>query len=371
MASVLLAGGGTAGHVNPMLATAAELRARGHEVAALGTAEGLEADLVPRAGLALHPVPRVPFPRRISSAWVKFPANLRAAIRAAEAAIDASGADAVVGFGGYVSTPAYLAARRRRLPIIVHEANMRPGLANRLAARLGARIAITFPDTPLKGGVLTGLPLRADIAELAATLADAEQGAQARRVARGAWSFPEDAPVLLVTGGSLGAASLNAATVGAVGLLVERGIHVIHLTGRGKAEAALAARASLPVELQARYRVEEYAHDMASAFAAADAVICRSGAATVSEITALGIPAVYVPLPHGNGEQALNARQAVDAGAAALVPDAELSPGAVVEWATRFIQDAAARRAAVLASASIGIRDGAARLADIIEEEIA
>ena len=171
-ATVLLAGGGTAGHVNPLLAVADALRAQrpGIGLVALGTAEGLESRLVPEHGLELALVPRVPLPRRPTLDWLRLPGRLRAAVRAAGRAIDEGGAVVVVGFGGYVSTPAYLAARRRRVPVVVHEQNARPGLANRLGARWAAAVATTFPATRLPRAQVTGLPLRAPIARLVAAL---------------------------------------------------------------------------------------------------------------------------------------------------------------------------------------------------------
>lgn len=371
MAKVLLAGGGTAGHVNPLLATAHALRERGHDVAAVGTAEGLESDLIPRAGITMFPLPRVPFPRSIGSSLVAFPKKFASAVRAASEAIDASEAQVVVGFGGYVSTPVYVAAKRRHIPMVVHEANMKPGLANKLAARLGARVAVTFPGTPLSGAKVVGLPLRRDIEDLAGSLADPASRDQTRTAAKAAWGWAASDTVVLVTGGSLGAASLNAATVGAIDTLVGRGLCVIHLTGKGKADAAHRALEGLSESDRARYRVEEYTHDMSSAMAAADVVVCRSGAATVSEVTALGLPAIYVPLPHGNGEQALNAGSAVEAGAAVLIADAALTSQTLIEAVNRFTVDEARREAAMAASRSIGIRDGAARLVAMIEESVA
>ncbi len=370
MASILLAGGGTAGHVNPLLATASELADRGHDVAALGTKAGLEAELVPRAGVPLHFVPRVPLPRRPSGDVVRLPGALSAAVKAAGVAIDETMTDAVVGFGGYVSAPAYIAARRRGVPVIVHEANARPGLANRLGARKAAAVAITFPGTALRGAVLTGLPLREEVRMLAEDLVVPESATAIRAAARRRLGWAPDAPVLLVTGGSLGAASLNAATVAAVPHLVSHGVHVVHLTGKGKSEDALRVHADLEPGLRAMYDVREYAHDMEQVFAAADAVACRAGAATVSEVTALGLPAVYVPLAHGNGEQALNAAAAVEAGAAVLISDADLTPTALEQQAERLVLDPDASRAARAAAASIGIRDGAQRLANLVEGAI-
>lgn len=368
MASVLLAGGGTAGHVNPLLATAHELRERGHEVAALGTAEGLEADLVPRAGLQLLEVPRVPLPRRPSGDMLRLPGRLRAANAAARAAIDKTKADVVVGFGGYVSTPAYTAARRAQVPIVVHEANARPGLANKLGARWTTHVAVTFEGTPLPHASVTGLPLRAEIQDLAQLLVDPQTGDEARAAARAVAGWAPDAPVLVVTGGSLGAASLNAAVVDAVPRLVANGVHVWHLTGAGKDSDAQRVFEGLTAPERARYRVEEYSHDMATVLAAAGAVVCRAGAATVSEITALGIPALYVPLPHGNGEQALNAQPAQTAGAATVVPDAALSADVIEQGATTMLLDVDAAQAMSIAARDIGIRDGAERLADMIEQ---
>ena len=171
-ASYLLAGGGTAGHVNPLLALASELSRRdpAASITVLGTREGLEAELVPDAGFPLRFVPRVPIPRRPTPELLRVPVRLRAAIRAAEEAIEESGARVVVGFGGYVAAPAYLAARRRGIPVVVHEANARAGLANRLGARRAAAVAVTFADTRLPRAVLTGLPLRPAVARLVQVL---------------------------------------------------------------------------------------------------------------------------------------------------------------------------------------------------------
>lgn len=367
MARVLLAGGGTAGHANPLLATADELLLRGHDVAALGTATGLEAELVPAAGIALYVVPKVPLPRRPSLDLLKLPGRLRGAVKAAVAAIDAIDAQVVVGFGGYVSTPAYLAARKRRVPVVVHEGNAKPGLANRLGARWASAVAVTFPGTVLTGGVVTGLPLRPAIAQLASELADARAGSALKARARAHWGWPHDAPTLLVTGGSTGAASINAATAAAAERLTQHGIHVLHLTGKNKADEALRALGDLPAKLRGMYVVKEYVHEMELAFAAADAVLCRAGGSTVSEVSALKIAAVYVPLPHGNGEQALNARAAVEAGAAILMADSELTSTSLELAVERLVLDPKARARAQEAAAEVGIVDGASRLADMIE----
>jgi undecaprenyldiphospho-muramoylpentapeptide beta-N-acetylglucosaminyltransferase len=365
--SFLLAGGGTAGHVNPLLATAAVLAARGHQVAALGTAEGLEQDLVPRAGLQLHIVPRVPMPRSITVEWFRLPGKLKAAVDAAARAIEATHADAVVGFGGFVSTPAYFAARRLGVPIVVHEGNVRPGIANRIGARLTRHVATTYPETPLKGATLTGLPVRAEIADMAAVLADDGSRKEAQEFARISLGFPADAPVLLVTGGSQGAASLNAATVESIERLAGHGVYVHHVTGRGKAAEAEAAKGGLSANLREHYRIDEYVHDMATAYAAAGAVMCRSGVGTVWEVTALGIPALYVPLPHGNGEQALNAGPVVEAGAATMIRDADLNAASMEQAVERMLLHKSTAVAMSQAARRVGVPDGADRLADVVE----
>ena len=369
--SVLLAGGGTAGHVNPLLAVADELRRRDPStvLTVLGTTQGLEARLVPEHGLPLAPVPRVPLPRRPSADLVRLPANLRAAVRAAGTAIDESGARVVVGFGGYVSTPAYLAARKRRIPVVIHEQNARPGLANRLGARWAAAVAVTFEGTKLRGAQLTGLPLRAPIADL---VADRARDADAARAA-GATELGLDPalPTLVVTGGSSGAASINAAAAGAAADLLAAGVQVLHLTGIGKAEPVQAALEG--VAGSERYHVREYLTQMQHALAVADVMLGRSGAGTVCEQAALGIPAVYVPLPVGNGEQRLNAADVVAAGGGVLVEDADLDADWIrTHLPVLLVGDQAAQTRARMgaAAAGVGVRDAAARVADLVEAQL-
>lgn len=366
----LLAGGGTAGHVNPLLATAARLVERGHRVEVLGTAEGLEQDLVPRAGLTLHDIPRVPFPRRPSAAALRFPRQFLRAVSAVREIIDATNADAVVGFGGYVATPAYLAARRARVAMVVHEANAKPGLANKVGARLGATVAAAFEGTGLDGAQVIGMPLDERITTVATTLADPDRAPQVRADAKATFGWDAGDPVVLVTGGSLGAASLNAAVAGAVDALTTDGVSIIHLTGRGKSEQALAIRDALAPDIQVRYQVHEYSHDMVTCLTAADAVVCRAGASTVSEITAMGLPALYVPLPHGNGEQALNVAAVRQAGAATVIDDAALSAEALAVAVRAMVLDQQTQQSMSDAARATGIADGASRLADLIEQAV-
>jgi UDP-N-acetylglucosamine--N-acetylmuramyl-(pentapeptide) pyrophosphoryl-undecaprenol N-acetylglucosamine transferase len=308
--NVLLAGGGSAGHVSPLLALADRLVADDPDtrILVLGTAAGIEARLVPARGYRLHEIPRVPLPRRISADAVRLPAGLSAAVRAARAGMAEVQADVVVGFGGYVSAPAYLAARRGHVPSVVHEQNSRPGFANRLGARLTPWVAVSFPGTPLRHAVRTGLPLRPEISGL--------DRAAARPAACAGFGLDPARRTVLVFGGSLGAQRLNQVVPTIAGDLAARGVQVLHVSGTGKS-VTVPATGSAPA-----YVVREYVDAMEWAYAAADLVIGRAGANTVSEITALGLPAVYVPLPIGNGEQRLNVLPVVDGGGGLLVDDA-------------------------------------------------
>jgi UDP-N-acetylglucosamine--N-acetylmuramyl-(pentapeptide) pyrophosphoryl-undecaprenol N-acetylglucosamine transferase len=311
---VLLAGGGTAGHTSPLLATAAALEriAAGVEITCLGTREGLEARLIPEAGYPLEFVPRVPLPRRPNADLLRTPGRVRAARAAALEVLDRVRPDVVVGFGGFVSVPAYLAARKRRLPLVVHEGNALPGIANRLGARFTTHVATSFPDTPLRNATYVGLPIRRMIATL--------DRAALRGEARAFFGLDPDRPTLLVTGGSQGAARINDAVSSSAAALAEAGVQVLHIVGP-KFELT-APSTGVP------YVVVNYVDRMDLAYAAADAVLCRSGSNTVTEVSGVGLPAIYVPLPIGNGEQALNARPVVDAGGGLLVANDALT----TEW---------------------------------------
>lgn len=369
--SVLLAGGGTAGHVNPLLAVADALRAArpGIRITVLGTREGLESDLVPAYGLPLAIVPRVPLPRRPSGALLHLPARLRAAVGAATSALEDAGAQVVVGFGGYVSTPAYLAARHRGLPVVVHEQNARPGLANRLGARWARAVAVTFPGTVLPHAQVTGLPLRPAVAALLDERAT--DPAAVRRRAADELGLDPDLPTLLVTGGSLGALSINRAVSAAAGDLLGSGVQVLHLTGRGKADPVRRATDELPGA--ERYHVLEYLSRMELALAVADLVVGRAGAGTVCELAALGIPAVYVPLPVGNGEQRLNAASVVAAGGGLLVEDTALDASWLRAHVLPLLVGPGAvrqREQMAQAAASVGVRDAAQRVAQLVLDQL-
>ena len=351
---VLLAGGGTAGHTSPLLATADALRRLDPdiEITCLGTPRGLETRVVPAAGYALELIAPVPMPRRPGADLVKVPARLRGAVKETLAVFDRVRPDVVVGYGGYVSVPAYLAARHRKLPLVVHEQNARPGLANKLGARIAGRVAVSFPDTPLRHAEYVGLPLRRMISGL--------DRAASRSEARAFFGLDPDLPTLLVTGGSQGATRLNQAVSGAAESLAEAGIQVLHV--QGKHGGAEPAPTSLP------YVVLDYVDRMDLAYAAADLVVCRAGANSVIEAAATGLPAILVPLPIGNGEQELNARSIVDAGGALLVADASVNPTWVAATVPALATDPARLQQMSVAAAALVPRDADEKLARIVLE---
>jgi UDP-N-acetylglucosamine--N-acetylmuramyl-(pentapeptide) pyrophosphoryl-undecaprenol N-acetylglucosamine transferase len=355
----VLAGGGSAGHVSPLLALADRLTADdpGCEIVALGTETGLEARLVPARGYRLVTVPKVPLPRRPSPALLRLPADLLGAVRAARQAIDDLGADVVVGFGGYVAAPAYLAARQARVPIVVHEQNSRPGFANRLGARLTPYVGVSFPETKLRHAVRTGLPLRSEIVNL--------NRAAIRTPARVSFGLEPDRTTLLVFGGSLGAQRLNEVVPRLSGDLAEAGVQVLHVAGAGKQVAMR------PAPGGPRYEVVEYVDHMELAYAAADLVIGRAGANTVSELTALGLPAVYVPLPVGNGEQRLNAEPVVRAGGGLMYDDGELTPDRLRESLLMLLADADRRHTMGEAARGFGRLDADRELAGLVRKAVA
>jgi UDP-N-acetylglucosamine--N-acetylmuramyl-(pentapeptide) pyrophosphoryl-undecaprenol N-acetylglucosamine transferase len=349
-----MAGGGTAGHTSPLLATADALRRHDPdcEVTALGTPRGLEVRVVPEAGYPLELVPPVPLPRRPSADLLRVPGRLRAARDAALEVVDRVRPDVVVGFGGYVSVPAYLAARKRRLPLVVHEGNALPGVANKLGARLTTHVATSFPDTPLRHGQYVGLPIRRMISTL--------DRASVRDEARAFFGLDPALPTLLVTGGSQGARRLNQTLSAAQPALSAAGVQVLHVSGP-QGEVEVTAQPGGPA-----YSVVPYVDRMDLAYAAADLVVCRSGANTVTEVAAVGLPAVFVPLPIGNGEQALNARGVVEAGGGLLVDDAALTPEWVAATVPGLLHDAPRLQEMSRAAAGLIRRDADERLAAMV-----
>jgi UDP-N-acetylglucosamine--N-acetylmuramyl-(pentapeptide) pyrophosphoryl-undecaprenol N-acetylglucosamine transferase len=365
---VVLAGGGSAGHIEPALALADALREADAEiqVTCLGTQRGLETRLVPLRGYELALIPAVPLPRSVTPQLLTVPGRLAGAVHATGKILDQVGADVLVGFGGYVATPAYLAAKRHNVPIVVHEANPYPGIANRLGAHLTTHVFTGHPDTKLRNARYIGLPIRRQIADL-------DRFALGDK-ARAHFGLRTDLPVLLVFGGSQGARSLNRALGGAISAITGAGVQILHITGpKNQAESyvpdgALAPGLGTTNAGAVPYVAVPYVDRMDLAYAAADFALCRAGAMTCAELTAVGLPAAYVPLPIGNGEQRLNALPIVQRGGGLLVEDAELSADwiktSLLPLLTNIDQVAAMSEAA----AALGRRDSDRRLAQAVIE---
>lgn len=351
----LLAGGGTAGHVNPLLATADALRRQDPdaEILVLGTAEGLEARLVPERGYELLTIHKLPFPRRPNGAALRFPGALRRTIADVVAIIRSRRVDVVTGFGGYASAPGYLAARRAKVPFVIHEGNAMPGLANRLGARFSPWVGVTFASTRLPHAQLTGMPLRTEVT----ALADPERRAAAAAEARALFGLDPARPTLLVTGGSLGARRINGTVHAAASALTAAGWSVLHIAGN-RAEVA---DPELP-----HYVFLNYCDRMELALAVADFAVSRAGASTLSEFGAVGVPSLLVPYAVGNGEQRVNARDLLDAGGALLVDDAAFDATAVEGTLLPLLADRPRIERMAAAARGVGIADGDARLATLI-----
>ncbi len=357
--SVVLAGGGTAGHVSPLLAIASALTVLRPEVevTSVGTPTGMETRLVPAAGIPLETIDRVPMPRSLSIDLVKLPVRFVRAIRQSLRILRKVQPDVVVGVGGYVCTPVYIAAALCRVPLVIHEANARPGLANKVGALLARRVGVAFSSTVLRRAEWVGMPMRAEVAGL-----DREA---ARSQARDSLGLAADMPTVVVTGGSSGAMSINAAVSAASEDFAAAGIQILHITGRGK---TLVDDAGSPIRGR-HYHQVEYVDGMETAYAAADVLVARAGAGTVSEVCAVGLPSVLVPLPHGNGEQALNARGLVEAGGALLVEDQNFTAEWIRDELVPLVTAPGRLESMSSAARSLGTRDAAEQMARIILTE--
>ena len=335
--------------MNPLLALAELLRSEGHEVISLGTDEGLEKRLVPERGFELVTIPRLPLPRRLSPSLPAFPLKLIAASLKVRSLIRERSIDAVVGFGGYASAPAYLGAWFAKAPLVIHEANAIAGFANRLGARFTKHRAIAFPNSNLAGGTVTGMPIRKELVEGALSY-DSGQ-------ARVELGLDPLLPTLLVTGGSQGAKSINEAVIEALPDFSNAGIQVLHIVGE---------KAGLEELSTSGYLRLAYCDRMDAAIAASDLAISRAGASTVSEFAAAGLPAVFVPYPVGNGEQRHNASSVIDAGGAELCEDSALNAEFIAERVIPILSHKATLKKMSDAARSTGIQDAAERLRDML-----
>lgn len=348
--NIVVAGGGTAGHIEPALNLADELKRRypDAKITALGTQKGLEVSLVPARGYDLQFIRAIPLPRKPSLKLLTLPILLRAAVVETRALLHVLRADILIGFGGYVSVPAYLAARGH-VPIVVHEANAKAGLANRLGAQFANAVAVTVPDS-LPNGVVTGIPLRESIAKL--------DRVALRQEARNYFGLTSNKPTLLVFGGSQGAQSINKVIEQAKREDLLEDVVVIHAVGKKNEFAFPKSDNYLPLN---------YIDRMDLAYAAADFVIARSGAMSVAEITAAGLPACFVPLPIGNGEQRVNALPVVNAGGALLIENDQFSTQFIKSEILPLMNSPQKLAQMTSASKSCGRQDASSRLADVVD----
>jgi UDP-N-acetylglucosamine--N-acetylmuramyl-(pentapeptide) pyrophosphoryl-undecaprenol N-acetylglucosamine transferase len=349
----LLTGGGTAGHVNPLLTVAKQLVERNPEdkVLALGTSGGLESRLVPEAGFELLVIDKVPFPRRPGIWALVFPFRFLGAVSKVRKYIRENAIDVVVGFGGYVSAPAYLAAKWEKVPLVIHEANALPGIANRYGNRFASAAGKAFRSANLNHTEFVGMPIRKEIISLA-TKKD-------KAAARRHFGLKPDQLTVLVTGGSLGAKSINSTIESSRSVLAAAGIQVIHIVG-GSSELEEVSEPEF-----ARVR---YLDRMELAIEASDFAISRAGAATVSEFSAIGLPALYIPYPVGNGEQKYNLQDVIQAGGGQTVLDAEFTPDYVRSHLIPLLSDSKKLAEMSEAAKSVGVLDGTERFIALIDE---
>ena len=316
-----MSGGGTAGHIYPALAVADKLKKLGHEVLFVGTPQGLEARLVPSAGVDFVALKAEGFNR--SKPWTLFTSGAEVALSSLKARRILSDfkADAVVGFGGYVSIPVGLAAAQMHVPLVIHEQNSVPGMTNKYLAKRAGAICLTYPDTQdiienvARSGAsisVTGNPVRSSV--LAAD----------RTQARASLGLTDDDILVFVFGGSRGARHINNALIDIVPELLENEhVHIIHATGSGEYESVLEKAKSL--HAGDRYQPQSYIENMGAILAASDIAVCRAGATSIAELTALGVAAILVPYPYATDDhQTKNARAMVNHKAALLIPDDQL-----------------------------------------------
>lgn len=341
---------------------AEELRADGRdEVLFVGTPDGLEARLVPEAGISFIGLPAKGFDRSRPLSLVSALLQLASSTLKARALLRSERIDVVAGFGGYVSLPVGLAAVLTRTPLALHEQNSVPGLANRVLSRWAQSVAVTYegsrghlkrPDR----AVVTGNPVRESV-----LAADRAHGRQMLGI-------PFDAPLLLVFGGSRGARHLNQVVVAARdALLAVEGAAIVHIAGRDEAASVSAALAAAGGDADGRYQVLEYVTEMGPVLAAADLIVSRAWATSIAEITVLGKPSVLVPYPYATDDhQTLNARALTDAGAALVFADKDIEEPEFIESVTALLSDPTARATMSAASAALGHADAAQLVAGTI-----
>lgn len=365
---VLVTGGGTGGHIYPALAIAKGVKAQYPEAEILfvGTARGMEAEIIPREGFAYRSVTVQGLPRKRASLR-----SLTAVFKTTKGSLEAYKIlrefkpTVVVGTGGYVCGPVVMVAAFLKIPTLIHEQNVFPGFTNRVLARIVNKTAVTFPEskgyfTPKADIVITGLPIRPEILD-----ARREDGISSL-------SLDRDKFTVLVTGGSQGASTLNKAMVEVIDRACGLSdIQIVYTTGQAGYDETLRELAARGIDLVncGNITVKPYLYNMAEALSASDLVICRAGATTIAEITARGLPSILIPYPYAAGNhQEFNAQSLVKNGAAVMILDRDLS-GENLTKTVRSLLDNRPRLAAMADRAKqLGKPEAAKRLLEIIEE---
>jgi UDP-N-acetylglucosamine--N-acetylmuramyl-(pentapeptide) pyrophosphoryl-undecaprenol N-acetylglucosamine transferase len=358
---ILIAAGGTGGHIYPALAVVTQLRTRlpDLELRWIGGRRGLEQDIVPGAGLHLERL----WLRSLRSVEASIntvldPLRLLASVPQAIVKLLRWRPDVIYTTGGYVAIPVLVAAALLRIPTLLWEGNQIPGRSVRLSARLATARGVTFAATVARlpePTYLTGTPIRG--------LRGVDTASGRARL-----GLPADVPTMLVFGGSQEVRRLNDAVAASIADLVER-CSVVHISGDGGIAAAESQRAALPLEQQDRYRPFSFlADDMDAALAAADIVVGRAGSSTLSEAAAAGAPMIVVPYPHAAAHQRANAAEMVDAGAAILVDDEDLDGDTLRDACDLLFDSSLAKMSA--ASSAVG-RPGAAAATTLLLQRLA
>ena len=356
----VLSGGGTAGHINPALALAEVLIDRGVDVRYAGTPNGVEARLVKEAGLPFQPFEAAGFNRNHPTTIFKGVGLIEKSSIAARKWFDEIHPDVVVAFGGYVCIPVGRAAKKRGVPLVVHEQNSVMGMANKYLSKSAAAVCLTYDHAAsavddASKVIVTGNPVRKSF-----FTATREEG-------RAMLGIPDDALMLLVTGGSLGARHLNQAMCALKDdLLVRENLYVVHVTGPKELESVEATLALSPEESK-RWMLFGYQNQMSACMAATDAIVSRAGATSLAEISARAIPAVLVPFPFATEDhQTTNARAYVDAGCASMIADSDVETPEFAHLVTQLVDDTDVRASMTAAARAQKTADAAAALADAV-----
>lgn len=363
---VVIAGGGTAGHVNPALALARALST--DEVTFAGTDRGAEATLVPEAGYQLEIIEVRGFDRSKPTSIVSTGVQALRATKQAKELLRRTNAEVVVGMGGYVSLPACAAALRLRLPVVLHEQNIVFGLANRLCRPFARTIGVSFEDTLDRAGrkgVLVGNPVSPDIVNI-----DHDND---RRRAYERFDLDPERKTLLVFGGSQGAQRINEAALGLTSEWAERDdVQILHIAGRGAAQAFVEQARQRLGSGKLIYRVLGYVDEMVLAYAVADLALCRGGATTVAELGVVGLPSIVVPYPyHRDRQQERHGRVLERAGAAIVLPDQDTTQERVAETAGELLADDGRLKDMREGALGVGRPKAAAALAQLVREAAA